>query len=217
MSKAVTVFVAIITAILVMGGNSFIIHFLSQNDNELAKSIDHNRLKKMYIASFITGFFVGLMPFPINLIMIVPTIVMFVSAETDMLIKQIYVITCALNFLLGISLLFLCGYDIKDYFMHVIFCMVLLAFFTIVKAMNLGDFEMIVAITPYLYMLGSYYGRPTFIELFVFFLMVTCVFALVIYFRAFRKDKAKSLPFAVPACFSYCSYFFVICISNLIN
>lgn len=206
----------LITAIGTLFLNYHIICLFKKNDKELEESIKEKSLNLMYAGSFFTGLLVGFMPEPLNLILLVPTVIMFVAAETDMFMQQIYSFPCLVGFIVGIGILIF-QYDIKSYFIQVIFCAAILLVFRIVKALNTGDIELILSFTPYLYMVSMEYTRPTFIESFLIYLAGSCVFALIINFRKYRKEKVQTFPFALPACFFYCSYIFVLSIINLTN
>ena len=206
----------LITAIVTLFLNYQIIHLFKKNDKELEESIKEKSLNLMYAGSFFLCFLDGFMPAPLNLILLVPTVIMFVAAETDMFMQQIYSFPCLVGFVVGIGILIF-QYDIKSYFIQVIFCAAILLVFRIVKALNTGDIELILSFTPYLYMVSMEFTRPAFIESFLIYLAGSCVFALFINFRKYRKEKVQTFPFALPACFFYCSYFFVLSIINLTN
>ena len=205
-----------VTAIFTMFLNVYLIDLFKTNDKELEESIRKKSLNLMYAGSFLTGLVVGFMPVPLNQILLIPTVIMFVAAETDMFMQQIYSFPCWCAFVVGIGIILL-QYDIKSYCIQGLFCAVLLLVFRVVKALNTGDVELILSFTPYLYMVSMECTRPTFIESFLIYLAGSCVFALVINFKKYRKEKVKTFPFALPACFSYCSYFFVLSITNFIN
>ena len=205
-----------LTAIFTVFLNVYLIDLFKTNDKELEESIRKKSLNLMYAGSFLTGLVVGFMPVPVNQILLIPTVLMFVAAETDMFMQQIYSFPCWSAFVVGIGII-LFQYDIKSYCVQGLFCAVLLLVFRVVKALNTGDVELILSFTPYLYMVSMECTRPTFIEAFLIYLAGSCVFALVINFKKHRKEKVKTFPFALPACFSYCSYFFVLSITNFIN
>lgn len=198
----------IFTALFVLLCNALFIYLFKKNDDELKEKINEKSLYKMYALSFVAGFVIGFLPDPLNSILIVPTVVVFIAAETDMVMQQIYSITCIVCATVGIGFIYSYNYGAKNYFIHVVICGLLLLVFRAIKALNTGDVELIFSLTPYLYIASMEFSRPTFIESFLFFLAGTCVFSLVMNFKKYIKDKITSFPFAVPTCVCYCSYFF---------
>ncbi len=202
------------TAFFIFICNVIIIYLFKINDDELRNNIDSNSLYKMYLGSFVAGIVIGCLPEPINNFMIIPTVVMFVAAETDLLIQQIYSITCLVSFIVGVCFIVSYNYGIKSFLLHGLICTAMLLLFRLIKALNTGDVELIFSLTPYFYIVSAELVRPTFIESFVLFLIATCAFSLCMNLKKYVKDKVSSFPFAVPTCFCYCGYFFIINICN---
>ena len=171
----------------------------------------------MYIGSFIMGLISGTLPDPLNWMLIVPTIVVFVSAETDMFMKQIYSFPCIVGLVVGLGFIALFHFNLVSYLIHMIFCIVILLLLRMIKAINIGDVELILSLTPYLYLVSYEFKRPTFIESFLFYMVGSCIFTVAIYFKKYRKEKIKTFPFALPACLFYCSYFGVLSIASFMN
>ena len=134
--------------------------------------------------------------------------------ETDLLIQQIYSITCLVSFIVGVCFIVSYNYGIKSFLLHGLICTAMLLLFRLIKALNTGDVELIFSLTPYFYIVSAELVRPTFIESFVLFLIATCAFSLCMNLKKYVKDKVSSFPFAVPTCFCYCGYFFIINICN---
>lgn len=208
---------AILIASIIAACNFLVIFILKKNDKELSEYINQRVLYRMIISSFIVGMAIGFMPGTIKWIMVIPTVFIFVAAETDMFIKQIYSLPCIIGGASGLGLIFLLKLDFSDYFYRLIFCAIILLIFKLIRALNTGDVELILAVTPYLYILSKNFTRPTFMELFLFYLLGSFIFALIINFKKYHKEKIKSFPFAIPACLCYCSYFLILCILNFMN
>lgn len=195
------------TAIFVVLCNALIIYLFKKNDNELCEKMNNTYIYRMYVFSFVAGLIIGNMPEPLNNLLVIPTVVVFVAAETDMMMQQIYSVTCIVCLITGIGLILSYNYGFKNYLIRVVACGLLLLIFRGLKALNTGDIELIFSLTPYFYIVSMEYSRPTFIESFLFFMAGACVFSLVMNFKKYIKDKITSFPFAVPTCVCYCSYF----------
>lgn len=208
---------AVLTAICTVFLNYQGIALFRANDKELEESIKDKQLDYMYVGSLLIGLLCGTMPKPLNFIMIIPTVVVFISAETDMFMKQIYTFPCMVSLITGISFIIVFHFNIISYLTHMIFCVVLLFILRITRAINTGDVELMFSVTPYLYLVSALYKRPTFIESFLFYVAGSCVFTIFIYFKKYRREKNKTFPFALPACLFYSSYFGILSIANLAN
>lgn len=209
--------ISLLIAIITVSCNCLIIYFFKKNDEELMDKLKNSSLKKMYVISFFTGIAIGFMPKPLNFILIIPTVVVFVAAETDLLMQQIYSITCIAGLLIGIILICSINCDIFYYLKHLIFFAILLFILKVVKALNVGDIELIVSLTPYYYLISLFQERPTFMELFLFYIAGSSFLALIINSRKYYKEKIKSFPFAVPACYCYSIYFLGLSVFSMFN
>lgn len=210
-------FISLLIAAITVSCNYLIIYLFKKNDKELMDKLKTSSLKKMYIISFLTGLAVGYMPKPLNYILLIPTLIVFVAAETDLLMQQIYSITNIVGGFIGIILICSFNCDIFSYFKQSMIFIIILLILKLVKALNVGDIELILSLTPYFYLISYFQERPTFIELFLFYIAGSSFLALIINFRKYYKEKIKSFPFAVPACYCYSIYFFALNIFKIFN